>query len=83
MGWHFSVSLIEDSGLSSVYNVSMDKDFILRVGAHYQPEKVVQKSFEFLLEKEPKERILQEFDISVISHSYPDFLTSLQQKMDY
>lgn len=83
MGWRFSVTLTEETGAIAIYTVSMDKDFILRVGAHYPPEKVVQKSFEFLLEKESKEQILQDFDISIISHYYPDFLPNLQQRMDY
>ena len=59
----------------------MDKDFVTRIGASLDPEKVVEKSFEFLLEREPKENILQEFDITVISHYYPDFISEIEKKL--
>lgn len=83
MGWRFIVTLTDDSGQENVYHVSMDKDFLLRIGKEYSPEKIVKKSFEFLLEKEPKEEILAEFDISLISHYYPDYLEKLLKKMDF
>jgi len=37
------------------------------------PEQLVQCSFEFLLEREPKESILSSFNISVISHYFPEY----------
>lgn len=82
LGWHFDVTLDEPTG-SSFYKVSMDKDFLTRIGADFHPEKVVEKSFEFLLEKEPKERILQEFDIVTISHYYPEFISELSKRLLY
>ncbi len=80
LGWHFDVTLNDASG-PSFYKVRMDKDFLTRFGADYKPEKVVEKSFEFLLEKEPKEAILAEFDIVEISHYYPEFVKELGKRM--
>ena len=80
MGWHFSVT-VTDENSQGEYTVTMDKDFVTRIGASLEPEKVVEKSFEFLLEREPKENILQEFDITVISHYYPDFISELEKKL--
>jgi len=36
-------------------------------------EELVQDSFGFLLEREPKESILKEFDLSVIQRYFPDY----------
>ena len=37
------------------------------------PEDLVRASFEFLLEREPKESILPTFDLNVIGRYFPDF----------
>ena len=76
LGWHFTVEVFEESG-STQHRVTMDRDFVTRIGATYNPEKVIEKSFEFLLSREPKEAILMEFDISIISHYFPDFIANL------
>ena len=36
-------------------------------------EELVRASFAFLLEREPKESILKEFDLSVIQRYFPDY----------
>lgn len=80
MGWHFTVTITDEKG-ESLHNVTMDKDFVTRIGADLLPEKVVEKSFEFLLEREPKEKILQEFDLTIISHYYPEFISEIEKKL--
>lgn len=82
LGWHFTVTLNEATG-PSFYKVTMDKDFLTRIGANFHPEKVVEKSFEFLLERESKEAILQEFDITEISHYYPEYISELNRRLTY
>jgi len=37
------------------------------------PEELVRRSFEFLLEREPKEAILREFDLPVIAKYFPEY----------
>ena len=37
------------------------------------PEALVEASFRFLLEREPKESILRSFDVSVIGRYFPEF----------
>lgn len=80
LGWHFTVEVFEDNG-STQHRVTMDRDFVTRIGASYDPEKVIEKSFEFLLSREPKEAILTEFDISIISHYFPDFIANLERTL--
>lgn len=37
------------------------------------PEELVRKSFDFLLEREPKESILKSFELPVISRYFPEY----------
>jgi hypothetical protein len=37
------------------------------------PNDLVKKSFEFLLDREPKESILNEFDLMEIMHYFPEY----------
>jgi hypothetical protein len=81
LGFHFNVELTDQNGFTS-HRVTMDRDFIMRIGADYEPEVVVRKSFEFLLSKEPKEKILEEFDLTVISHYFPEYVTTLEKMLE-
>ena len=42
-------------------------------GGKVTPEVLVEKSFEFLLEREPNTSILRSFDLPVISHYFPEY----------
>lgn len=44
-----------------------------RWGRGQTPEELVRRSFEFLLQRESKESILREFDLSVIQRYFPDY----------
>ena len=52
--------------------MSKAKSEQLTAGKH-TPERCLEAAFRFLLEREPKELILARFDISVISHYFPEF----------
>jgi len=43
------------------------------------PEKLVEKSFEFLLERESNTSILRKFDLSVISQYFSDYEKEIQK----
>jgi hypothetical protein len=42
-------------------------------GGKTQPEELLKRSFEFLLEREPKESILARFDLPVIARYFPEY----------
>ena len=44
----------------------------LAMGTH-TPEHCIKAAFQFLVDREPKESILQRFDIAVISRYFPEF----------
>jgi hypothetical protein len=46
---------------------------LTRWGQGQTPEELVRRSFEFLLQRESKESILREFELSVIQRYFPDY----------
>jgi hypothetical protein len=74
--WRYNVEVIESDGSGSKTNheVTMNKDYYLaQTGGSIIPEEFVKKSFEFLLEREDKNSILQRFDITQIKDYFPEF----------
>jgi hypothetical protein len=77
----FRVSVIE-AGSESTYQVTLDpKDYARLAGATVEPEELIRKSFEFLLEREPKESILSRFDLSVISRYFPEYEGEIKKRL--
>lgn len=65
---------IREDGSESVHEVSLSASDFGRLGVPYRsPEEFVRACFEFLLEREPKEQILNSFDVSAISTYFPEF----------
>ena len=77
----FRVRVVE-KGSESTHHVSMKQaDYARLTGGKIEPEELVRRSFEFLLEREPKESILSRFDLSVISRYFPDFEGEIKRKV--
>jgi|GEM_PF-297102 len=74
--WRFDV-VAEECDDQTEYLVSMGKDFYKSLDTKVEPWKVIEATFRFLLEREPKESILREFDITVVSHYFPEFKKEL------
>jgi len=79
---NYSFEVTVDEGSSSTRHfVSMTKDFYENLDTNSNPEQIIHESFLFLLSKESKEMIYSEFDVSIISSYYPDFLDYLNNKV--
>ena len=78
---HFCVRVIE--GVSaSTHHVTLDpQDQTRLAGPVTEPEELIRKSFQFLLEREPKESILSRFDLSVISRYFPEYEREIKKRM--
>jgi hypothetical protein len=77
---HFRVRVIE-AGSESNHQVTLDpKDCARLAGATAEPEELIRESFQFLLEREPKESILSHFDLSVISRYFPDYEREIKKR---
>jgi hypothetical protein len=56
------------------HHVTMARDTCERLTMGTRtPELCIEAAFEFLLDREPQESILQRFDIAVISRCFPEF----------
>jgi hypothetical protein len=73
-GWTASVVVTDPDGSSSRHEVTVTRSVLeqLAPGAD-DPVDLVQRSFVFLLAREPKESILRSFDLPVIGRYFPDY----------
>lgn len=72
-GWSFFVEIGEGKDNTGHF-VSLDKDYWKKITERrHKPEELVEKSFEFLLQREPKESILEKFNLQVISDYFPEY----------
>ncbi|MDP3917070.1 MAG: hypothetical protein Q8Q42_02165 [Nanoarchaeota archaeon] len=69
---YFVTVVQDDTKTEHIVKVS-DKDFNKLVGTACSKEDLVKKSFEFLLEREPKELIQKKFSIMIISKFFPEY----------
>lgn len=65
---------VEEGGSSSTHTVTLDDKFYKKLtGGVIPKEDLIKKSFEFLLEREPKESIMSKFDLTVINKFFPEY----------
>ena len=79
-GSHFRVE-VEEGSTSTVHDVTARPADIRRYGGDVAPERLVKASFEFLLEREPKESILRSFDLPVIERYFPEFPRKIRERL--
>ncbi len=73
-GWVCTVNVVEESGQTTHKVTVSQSDFSRLVrDKKCTPEDLVRKSFGFLLEREPKESILRQFDIIVIGRYFQEY----------
>lgn len=68
----FRVEVTEGRSHTS-HRVTLRRDAQLRYGGDAAPERLIEASFRFLLEREPKESILQAFELPVIEQYFPEY----------
>jgi hypothetical protein len=77
----FRVRILEKDG-ETTHQVSLkQEDYTKLTGGKTEPEELVRRSFEFLLEREPKESILTRFDLSVISRYFPQYEREIRKRV--
>lgn len=66
--------VVEGKGDKTEHIVSLDDDYYqLLTQGKIGKEELIRKSFQFLLEREPKESILSKFNLKVIKRYFPEF----------
>jgi hypothetical protein len=72
-GWRCTVRVVDEQSASEhVVSVTPDDLERLDPGAT-DPTELVRRSFEFLLEREPKESILRSFELQTIGRYFPEY----------
>ena len=78
--WIFQVAVGEPRVLE--YTVTVSQEVYRRLtGGAVPPETLVERSFEFLLERESKEAILRSFDLNVISNYFPEYEDEIGKRL--
>jgi hypothetical protein len=77
-GWLCCVTLADDAGRSE-HRVTVNRDDL----EHYapgasDPASLVRRSFEFLLEREPRGSILHDFDLPAIERYFRDYPAAIR-----
>ncbi|MCK4391268.1 MAG: hypothetical protein KAV83_13640 [Desulfobacterales bacterium] len=68
----FEVTVREST--TTTHTVKLTKDYYQNLtGSKAPPETLIEKSFEFLLERESNTMILRRFDLAVIGHYFPEY----------
>jgi hypothetical protein len=70
---HFQVTVAEGAS-QTIHTVSLSAGYYEKLTERQVSEEVlIERSFEFLLERETKESILREFDLPLIGRYFPDY----------
>ena len=73
---------VREGGQRTVHTVTVAPAYARRLaGDGVAREDLVRRSFEFLLEHEPKESILGSFDLPVIGRYFPAYEADIRQRM--
>jgi len=77
----FQVRVTEGTSSTS-HRVTLKRaDYERLAGGKIAPGEVVRRSFQFLLENEPKESILARFDLTVIGRYFPHFEGEIKRRL--
>jgi hypothetical protein len=82
-GWRCLVTVRDDrSSTSHDVTVSAgDADDLAAAKDATHVRRLIEETFDFLLEREPKESILPTFDLSVVSGYFPDFEHEIRSRL--
>ncbi|MGI9610775.1 MAG: hypothetical protein ACR2NL_10830 [Acidimicrobiia bacterium] len=71
---------VEEASSATSHFVTVGEDLLGRHGQAASPEALIEASFRFLLEREPKESIMGRFDLTLISQYFPEYESEI---LDY
>jgi hypothetical protein len=79
-GWHCTVTLGTDPG-ATTHEVSVDREVLDDLAPGATPDELVRVSFEFLLEREPRESIMREFELPIIGRFFGDYRDEMLRRL--
>ena len=73
--------VVGDDPRATTHQVTVTADDFERLAPRGAPvERLVDMSFEFLLEREPRESILRTFDLPTIGRYFPDYERTIRER---
>jgi hypothetical protein len=72
---------IRDGGSTTVHDVTVAPADLAAFGQGREAPRLLEESFRFLLEREPKEAILPRFELPVIARYFPDYPTEIRRRL--
>jgi hypothetical protein len=72
---------VEDGRGTTTHEVTVWPSDVARYASGATPEALLEASFEFLLEHEPKEAILRRFELPVIEQYFPDYPAQIAERL--
>ena len=80
--WLFRVLITGEGDSSTEHRVTLkESDYRRLTAGKISPARLVELSFKFLLEREPKETIISRFDLPVISRYFPEYEEVIAQHL--
>ena len=79
----YRVDVNAPDGSSSSHQVTVWPSDVDRYAPDSSPEALLDASFRFLLEREPKEAILARFELPVIERYFPDYPVVIRALIDH
>lgn len=74
--------IVNSAGTRTVHRVRMSQADHARYGVPgVTPERLLEESFRFLLEREPATSILSRFDLSVIERYFPEYSEEIRRRL--
>ncbi len=65
---------VKEGSSSTRHTVTLDESYYRKLtGGKIESEELVKRSFEFLLQREPKESIMSRFNLKMISNYFPEY----------
>jgi hypothetical protein len=73
---------VRDRGSKTTHKDTVDPAYAGKLtGGAVDPAELVRRSFEFLLEREPKESILETFALPVIARYFPEYEREIRTRL--
>ena len=86
VSWRHEVEVTESdgSGSQTTHELTMGQDYYMDLTENGRiiPEEFI-KSFEFLLERESKDSILRQFNISQINNFFPEYEKEIKKALNF
>jgi len=79
-GWGCTVVLGDDAA-ATTHEVTVDRAVLGDLAPDATPEELVRVSFEFLLEREPREAIMRSFELPIIGRFFADYRDEMLRRL--